>query len=91
MSLLTLALLVGLAAAGATATVRAVVADRWPLWLLEKPLSCDLCMSWWCSLALTVLLLGAGELEGLAQAVAVDLAAVGVSLACVRGSNRLTE
>lgn len=44
---------VGIAASGATAIIRAVVPQTW---LLHKPLSCDLCMSWWSSLALTATL-----------------------------------
>jgi hypothetical protein len=37
----------GLSAAGGAFVVRAVLADWLPLWLLSKPFSCDLCMSWW--------------------------------------------
>lgn len=44
-------LLLGYAAAGLASIVRALVPT---LWLLHKPLSCDLCMSWWCSLALSM-------------------------------------
>jgi hypothetical protein len=41
----------GMSAAGAAFVVRAVLADWLPRWLLLKPFSCDLCMSWWGSLA----------------------------------------
>jgi hypothetical protein len=43
---LALVLTCGFTAAGLTAVVRALA----PLsWQLRKPVSCDLCMSWWCS------------------------------------------
>ncbi len=48
------ALLLGLAAAGVVFVIRAVVMDRWPLLMLSKPLSCDLCMSWWSALAFSL-------------------------------------
>jgi hypothetical protein len=90
MSLLPLALVLGLAAAGAVAVVRAVAMELRPMWLLSKPLSCDLCMSWWASIAVAVFALAAGLLEATASPLAV-LASTAVSLACVRGSNRLSE
>ena len=45
----------GLSAAGAALVVRAVLAEWLPLWLLVKPFSCDLCMSWWGSVAFSAL------------------------------------
>ncbi len=90
MSLLALVLVLGLAAAGAVAVVRAVVQEVRPMWLLAKPLSCDLCMSWWASVALVLFSLVVGTLSLPVAPLAV-LASTGVSLACVRGSNRLSE
>lgn len=90
MSFLPLVVALGLAAAGAVAVVRAVVMDRWPMWMLDKPLSCDLCMSWWASVAAVLYAL---IIEALALPVAplAVMGATAVSLACVRGSNRLSE
>ena len=87
---LALILVLGLAAAGAVAVVRAVVQEVRPMWLLLKPLSCDLCMSWWASVAVVLFAL---IIEALALPVAplAVLASTAVSLACVRGSNRLSE
>lgn len=47
---LALAAATGFAAAGLALVIRAVVPT---LWLLVKPFSCDLCMSWWGSVAFT--------------------------------------
>ena len=87
---LALILVLGLAAAGAVAVARAVVQEVRPMWLLAKPLSCDLCMSWWASVAVVLFVL---IIEALALPVAplAVLASTAVSLACVRGSNRLSE
>jgi hypothetical protein len=87
---LALVVVLGLAAAGAVAVVRAVVMDRWPMWMLEKPLSCDLCMSWWASVAVVLFALVAGRLD-LLDAPLAALGSTAVSLATVRGSNRLSE
>jgi hypothetical protein len=66
-------LAIGFAAAGLALVVRALVPT---LWLLIKPFSCDLCMSWWGSVVFTLL---AGEwsvdaLTGLFGGVAVSVA-----------------
>ena len=90
MSLLPLAFVLGLAAAGAVAVVRAVVQEVRPLWLLAKPLSCDLCMSWWSSVAVALYALALDLLDAPVAPLAV-LASTGVCLAVVRGSNRLSE
>lgn len=90
MSLLALVVVLGISAAGATAVVRAVVMDRWPALLLTKPLACDLCMSWWSSVALVIFALITDRLAVLDAPLAV-LASTAVSLAFVRGSNRLSE
>lgn len=55
MSLLVAILVVGASAAGIALTIRAVLADWLPLWLLVKPFSCDLCMSFWGALGFVVL------------------------------------
>lgn len=90
MNTLILSLLLGLAAAGLVAAVRAVVQDIRPQWLLVRPLACDLCCSWWSSVALVGYCLFAGLLEPTVAPLAL-LASTGVSLATVRGSNRLAE
>lgn len=81
------ALVLGLAAAGLTAVVRAVVPT---LWLLHKPLSCDLCMSWW-----TTLTLGALHAWHYAQepapAVLAIFAAIAVALTATKAANRLSS
>jgi hypothetical protein len=46
------ALAVGLAAAGSTFVIRAIIDTMNPTWLLSKPFACDLCMNWWASLGL---------------------------------------
>ena len=88
--LLATAILVGLAASGLTAVIRAVVQEVRPLWLLHKPLSCDLCMSWWSSLAITVPSTLAGELT-VHQSVVTVLGGVGVSLVSVKVANRMSD
>lgn len=86
MSLLALAVTVGLAASGTTAIIRAIAPQSW---LLVKPLSCDLCMSWWSSLAITGTL-SLAEPVGVAQSVAVVTAGVGVALISTKTANRLS-
>ena len=81
-----LVLLIGLGAAGLTAVIRALAPT---LWLLHKPLACDLCMSWWS----TLLLYGlwhAKEPQPVHLAMLAILASVGVSLAVIRATNRLS-
>lgn len=85
MSLLATALLVGLAASGVTFIARALAPQTW---LLHKPLACDLCMSWWASLAITGWLLWIGDV-GQAQSVVAVLGGVGVSVLAVKTANRL--
>lgn len=77
---------VGIAASGATAIIRAVVPQTW---LLHKPLSCDLCMSWWSSLALTATL-ATVEPMPIAQSVVVVAGAVGAALLITKTTNRLS-
>ena len=80
----------GLAAAGFTASFRAVVQDHKPAWLLVKPLSCDLCMSFWSSL-LFVATLVVAESVPLAHAPLAVFGAVGVSLLSVKAATRLSS
>jgi len=82
---LTIALLFGLAASGLTAIFRVTIGDRKPEWLLHKPLSCDLCMSFWTTAAVaagwtlehpTTVIEGAiGALAGIGGALLVTKAA----------------
>ena len=91
MSVLAISILVGLGAAGLTAIARAVVQDHGKVeWLMEKPLSCDLCMSYWCSLLLALI---AVIVDGLALpgTLLVVPAGVGVSLLAIKGANRLSD
>jgi hypothetical protein len=90
MSLLALALLLGLVAAGSVDVIRAVLMEVRPMWLLVKPWSCSLCMSWWCSVAAVTFY---GVTIGLTvpDALLATLASTAVSLGVVRGSNRLAE
>jgi len=90
MSLLALVVVLGVSAAGSVAIVRAILMDHWPALLLEKPWSCSLCLSWWSSVALVIFALVSGRLAVLDAPLAV-LASTAVSLAFVRGSNRLSE
>lgn len=85
-----LVLIFGLAASGLTAVVRAVVDHARPLWLLEKPLSCDLCMSWWASLAL-VLAWSLHESLAPIPAMLAVLGSVGVGLVVTKAATRLSS
>jgi hypothetical protein len=85
-SVLATVVTVGLAASGVTAIARALAPVTW---LLVKPLSCDLCMSWWSSLAITGTLL-LSEPISLAQSVAVVTGGVGVALVTTKAANRLS-
>jgi hypothetical protein len=90
-SLFLAAILVGLFAAGTAQIVRALVPT---LWLLVKPLSCDLCMSWWGSL----LGVGLGSFSkccqtanGLPDLCIIVGAAVAVSVVTLKTVGKLTE
>ena len=86
---LALVVLFGLAAAGLTAVVRAVEGEANPTWLLEKPLSCDLCMAWWSSIA--VVIPGAlHESLGFIPAMLAVLGSVGVGLTVTKAATRLS-
>ncbi len=84
--ILELVLILGLFAAGMTAIIRALVPM---LWLLHKPLSCDLCMSWWGSLGGAVLW-QVVEPQPLHLFVLSVPAAVAVSLVLIKTANRLS-
>lgn len=90
MTLLAIALLFGLAAAGITATVRAVVQEARPLWLLEKPLSCDLCMSWWSSLSIVVAWAAHESIAFIPAALAV-FGSIAVALLVTKAATRLSS
>lgn len=90
MNLLALIFMVGLAASGLTATVRAVVDTANPLWLLEKPFSCDLCMSWWSAIALVVAW-AAHDGLGFIPAMLAVFGAVGVALPVTKAATRLSS
>jgi hypothetical protein len=98
--LLILALFLGMCAVGTTHAARALAPQAW---LLHKPLSCDLCMSWWSSW-LGVVLLGAGGTIGtggaigtigmirmIATTLAVVLASTGLSVLLLKAAWRLGE
>lgn len=90
MNLLQLILIAGIAAAGAVNVVRAVVPT---LWLLVKPFSCDLCMSWWSSLALASAVALASPLTvldwGLATLGGTSLSLILVKLVGVLSESRI--
>jgi hypothetical protein len=81
------ALLLGLFAAGCTFVVRKVVPQDW---LLFKPFSCDLCMSWW-SAWLGVILINVTEPMGFLHAVPIVFAGTGLSVLLVKMGNRLSD
>ncbi len=87
MTLFVAILIAGLCAAGATAVIRAVVPQ---LWLLFKPFSCDLCMSWWTALGTTAILaVDSDDLRGVSAALTV-LGGVAVALLVTKAANRLS-
>jgi hypothetical protein len=87
---LVLAVFFGLAASGITSIIRAVVQEARPLWLLEKPLSCDLCMSWWSSLAVVLFWSLTEPVSPVAALLAVP-ASVAVALLSTKAANRLSS
>ena len=86
-ALLSTILALGLIAAGLTSVIRAVVPQSF---LLIRPFSCDLCMSWWSSLvgATGLVLLDQADMR---LAVASVLGAVAVSVLVLKKINRLSE
>jgi hypothetical protein len=90
MTALGLALACGLAAAGMTATVRTLAQDYGRAeWLLIKPLSCDLCCSFWGSLS-AVLLASAAESVSVPAAMLAGFGSIGVSLLGIKAAMRLS-
>ena len=75
----------GLAAAGATFVVRAVVDELRPTLLLRKPFSCDLCMNWWSSLALTLI----DPAASFGECAQLVLASTAVGVIATKAANRL--
>ena len=80
----------GLAAAGLTATIRAVLHDHKPERLLEKPFSCDLCMSFWSSLGFSITLAFTGDIP-LHLVPLATFGGVGVALILVKAASRLSS
>ena len=83
-------LMLGLAASGLTAILRAVVQEVAPDRLLEKPLSCDLCMSFWSTIALVGLWCAEEPMPWIQAPLAI-CGAVGVSLLSVKAASRLSS
>lgn len=84
-----LAILIGLSASGITAIARTVAQDHGKAeWLLEKPLSCDLCMSFWGSF-LSVAVWSAHQPLGFAEAAVTMFGGVGSALVLTKAANRL--
>jgi hypothetical protein len=79
--------LVGLFAAGLASVIRALPYFRDLVFRGVKPWACDLCMSWWGSLA-GALLLGLHVERGWATAAVVAVAGVAVSLAALRATSQ---
>ena len=85
--MLSLVLVVGLMSAGLTLVARALAPQ---LWLLHKPLSCDLCMSWWGAWAGTALLaLDRGSMFTAPQTAGLVLGGLVVGIVGVRVAGRL--
>jgi hypothetical protein len=84
---LVLAVFFGLAASGITAIIRAVAPVPW---LLVKPLSCDLCMSWWSSLAVVLFWSLTEPVSPVAALLAIP-ASVAVALLSTKAANRLSS
>jgi len=87
MTLLAMIFAVGLCAAGSALIVRAVVPQ---LWLMAKPFSCDLCMSWWSAVVSSV---AVATLDG-AGPLTAGVAAVGgtaLSVVLLKATNRLDD
>lgn len=80
-------LILGLAAATVATIVRAFVP---PLWLLVKPWSCDLCMSWWSSLVISPIV-NSRLAPGLPMSLVVVLAAAAVSMLVLKINSKLSD
>lgn len=87
--ILTLAILVGLSASGLTALARTLAQDYGRAeWLLLKPLSCDLCMSFWGSFLSVVVYASQSPLSASEAALSTS-AGIGVALVATKAANRL--
>lgn len=82
------AIALGLAAATVATIVRAFVPT---LWLLIKPFSCDLCMSWWSTVLLLIVSFVTDQMEGQQHPEIVYLAATAVSMLTLKTLNRLSD
>ena len=80
-----IALTAGLAAAGATFVVRAVVDSVRPVWLLSKPFSCDLCMNWWASIAMVAI----DPAPVFGECAQLVLASTAIGVVTTKAANRL--
>lgn len=90
LALLCLTVVCGLSTAGITAIARTLAQDYGkPEWLLNKPLSCDLCMSFWGSVV-SVGLAGLAESVSPPAATLAVLGSVGVGLVTVKAASRLS-
>lgn len=86
---MTLALLVALSASGLTALARTLAQDYGKAeWLLEKPLSCDLCMSFWGSFFTTVVWSTEHSI-GIGEGLVTTAAGIGGALVLTKAANRL--
>lgn len=85
--MLPLIIALGFAAASAAIIVREFVP---PTWLLIRPFSCDLCMSWWMSVGLYVFDLTRAPWPAYNPPMAV-LAATTISMILLKIINRLSE
>ena len=90
MSLLAAMFIVGLFAAGVTATLRVIAQDYKPELMLEKPISCDLCMSFWGSMTGFVLLVAIDSGTRGVAAPLVTLGGVAVALVATKVAVRLS-
>jgi hypothetical protein len=86
---MSLAILIAMSAAGITAIARTVAQDHGKAeWLLEKPLSCDLCMSFWGSFS-SVVVWAMGHEIGFTEGLVTTAAGVGGALVLTKAANRL--
>lgn len=85
------ALTIALAASGLTAVARTLAQDHGRAeWLLEKPLSCDLCMSFWSSLVFTFAYVFRHP-EARWDAPTLLFAGIGGALVFTKAANRLSS
>lgn len=89
--ILAAAIVIALAASGLTAALRVIAQDHGKAeWLLEKPFSCDLCMSFWGSVIFTIAYV-LRHPEQLWDAPVLVPASVGAALVFTKAANRLSS